>query len=196
MDKILGDFEPVFDQTPKVVLHPSTDSSDIDEDNVALRWAIQKRMVTITMNGKEKVIEETTKKRPFTRAISQKLMGDTMNSSETTTTENRRRRRSGDVVIELSADDVVDVSNKLSKKEGKGKQLKKSGKVKSRTPTTKKGDTTKGKEKESQKKRESSKRKKETSPVHKQNPEQGLGTKQRKDDKEVRKQMIVDNLRL
>ncbi|KAH0650115.1 hypothetical protein KY284_030027 [Solanum tuberosum] len=123
-------------------------------------------------------------------------MGDAMSSSETTTTENRRRRRSGDVVIELSADDVVDVSNELSEKEGKGKQLKKSGKVKSRTPTAKKGDTTKGKEKESQKKREPSKRKRETSPVHKQNSEQGLGTKQRKDDKEVSKQMIVDNLRL
>ncbi|KAH0742996.1 hypothetical protein KY290_030989 [Solanum tuberosum] len=209
MDRILGDSEPVFDQTPEVVLHPSTDSSDTDEDNVPLRWAILKRMVIVTTNGKEKVIEETTKKRPFTRAISQELMGDAMNSSKTTTTENRRRRRSGDVVIELSANDVMDVSNELSENEsmdediplviakgGKGKQLKKSGKVKSRTPTAKKGDTTKGKEKESQKKREPSKRKRETSPVHKQNSEQGLGTKQRKDDKEVYKQTIIDNLRL
>ncbi|KAG5611917.1 hypothetical protein H5410_023198 [Solanum commersonii] len=85
VDGILGDSE-------LVVLHPSTDSSDTDEDNIPLRWAIQMRMVPVTTKGKEK-------------------------SSEITTTENQRRRRSGDVVIELSTDDVVDVSNELSEKE-------------------------------------------------------------------------------
>ncbi|KAH0783988.1 hypothetical protein KY290_003586 [Solanum tuberosum] len=134
-------------------------------------------------------------------------MGDAMKSSETTTTENRRRRRSSDVVIELPTDDVVDVSNELSGKESvgedvplvvakkrKGKHVKKSGKLKSKTPTAKKGDTTKGKEKDSQKKREPSKRKRETSHVLKKNSEQGPGTKQQKDDKEVSRQMIVYNL--
>ncbi|KAG5600435.1 hypothetical protein H5410_031805 [Solanum commersonii] len=53
-----------------------------------------------------------------------------------------------------------------------------------------------GKGKDSHKKREPSKRKKETSPVLKQNSEQGLGTKQNNNDKEVNKKMIVDNLRL
>ncbi|KAH0730201.1 hypothetical protein KY289_001389 [Solanum tuberosum] len=92
--------------------------------------------------------------------------------------ENRKRKRSGDVEIEWPTNDVVDVSNELSEKEsvdedtplvtaqkGKGKQVKKSGKLKFRIHIAKKADTTKGKEKDSQKKREPSKRKRETSPV-------------------------------
>ncbi|KAH0709306.1 hypothetical protein KY284_010733 [Solanum tuberosum] len=95
VEGMLGDTEPVFDQTPEVRLHPSTDSTDTDEDDVPLRWALQRRMVPITTKGKEKVTKETPKKSPFTRAISQKLMGDAMKFSETTTAENRRRRRYG-----------------------------------------------------------------------------------------------------
>ncbi|KAH0764825.1 hypothetical protein KY285_000696 [Solanum tuberosum] len=81
-------------------------------------------------------------------------------------------------------------------KSRKGKLAKKKGKVKSRTSTVKKADTTKGKENDSQKKREPSKRKRETSPVLKQNSEQGLGTKRNKNDKEVNKQAIIDNVHL
>ncbi|KAH0685488.1 hypothetical protein KY290_016966 [Solanum tuberosum] len=117
IDDLLRDFELVFDHTPKVGLHSSTDSSDTDEDNVPLKWAIQRRMVPVTTKGKEKVTEETPKRKPFTKATSQKLMGDTMKSSKTTTGENRRRRRSGDVVIEFPTEDVVDVSNEPSKNE-------------------------------------------------------------------------------
>ncbi|KAG5579770.1 hypothetical protein H5410_050397, partial [Solanum commersonii] len=94
MDGILGDSEQIFDQTPEVGVHPSTDSSDTDEDNISLRWEIQKRMVTVTMKGKEKVTEKTPKKKPFTRVTSQKLMGNAMKSSKTTMAENKKRRRS------------------------------------------------------------------------------------------------------
>ncbi|KAH0632621.1 hypothetical protein KY284_035407 [Solanum tuberosum] len=158
-----------------------------DEDNVSLRWSLQRRMVPITTKGKEKVTEETLERMPFTRAISQKLMGDAIKLSETTTAENQRRR-SGDMVFELPTDDVVDVSIKVFKnesvdedtpldaaKKGKGKQVKKTGKGKSRTSIVKKADTTKGKGNDSQKKREPSKRKTETSYVLKQNSKQGPG---------------------
>ncbi|KAH0730202.1 hypothetical protein KY289_001390 [Solanum tuberosum] len=65
VDGILGDSKPVFDQTHEVGLYPSAYSSDTDEDNVHLQWVIQKRMVPITMKGKEKVTEETPKKCPL-----------------------------------------------------------------------------------------------------------------------------------
>ncbi|KAH0638715.1 hypothetical protein KY285_035301 [Solanum tuberosum] len=181
VEVIIGDTEPVLDQTHEIGLRPSTYSSDTDEDDVSLRLALQRRMVPITTKGKEKVTEETPKRRPFTRAISQKLIGDAMKSSEITTAENRRRR-SGDMVFELPTDDVVDVSIEVSEneyvdedtplvatKKGKRKQVKKAGKGKSRTSTIKKANTTKGKGNDSQKKRELSKRKRETSPVLKQN---------------------------
>ncbi|KAH0765270.1 hypothetical protein KY290_001243 [Solanum tuberosum] len=71
VDGILGDSKPVFDQTPEVRLYPSTDPSDTNEDNAALQWVIQKRMVPVSLL----------------------LVGDAMKSSETTTMENRKRRR-------------------------------------------------------------------------------------------------------
>ncbi|KAH0706049.1 hypothetical protein KY285_010581 [Solanum tuberosum] len=69
VEGILRDTKPIFDQTLEVGLHSSTDSSDTDEDDVSLKWALQRRMVPITAKGKEKVTEETPKERPFTREI-------------------------------------------------------------------------------------------------------------------------------
>ncbi|KAH0714932.1 hypothetical protein KY284_007837 [Solanum tuberosum] len=37
IDDLLGDSEPVFDQTPEVRVAPSTDSSDTNEDNIPLK---------------------------------------------------------------------------------------------------------------------------------------------------------------
>ncbi|KAH0714995.1 hypothetical protein KY284_007900 [Solanum tuberosum] len=142
-------------------------------------------MVLVTTKGKEKVTEEPPKRKSFTRATSQKLMGDAMKSSEMSTAENRRRRRSGEVVIEFPTEDVVDVSNELSENS------------KSRTSQVKKEDIiSKGKGKEPQRKKEPSKTKWESSLVLKHKSEQGPGTKRNKGDKEVSKQTIVDNLRL
>ncbi|KAG5590626.1 hypothetical protein H5410_041140 [Solanum commersonii] len=169
---MLRETKPVFDQTPKVRLYPSTYSSDTDEDNVPLRWALQRRMVPSPQR------------------------------------EKKRKRRSGDVVFELPTDDVVDVSIEVPEEESVGedspleavkrvnaKQVKKNGEGRSRKPVVKKGDPTKGKGNDSQKK-EPSKRKRETSPVLKQDCVQGPGTKRSKDDKEMSKQTIVDNLPL
>ncbi|KAH0646627.1 hypothetical protein KY284_034511 [Solanum tuberosum] len=103
INDLLGDYEPVFDQTPEVGVPPSTE------------WAVQRRMVPVTTKGKQKVTEETPKRKLFTKATSQKLMSDTMKSSETNTVENRRRRRYGEVVTKFPHEDVVDVSNELSK---------------------------------------------------------------------------------
>ncbi|KAH0748683.1 hypothetical protein KY290_027915 [Solanum tuberosum] len=40
VEGILGDTKPVFDRTLEVGLHLSTDSSDTDEDDVPLKWAL------------------------------------------------------------------------------------------------------------------------------------------------------------
>ncbi|KAH0666114.1 hypothetical protein KY285_027320 [Solanum tuberosum] len=53
-------------------------------------------MVSISTKGKEKVSEETPKRRHFTRSDSKKLMGDAMKSSITTTAERRKKRKSGE----------------------------------------------------------------------------------------------------
>ncbi|KAH0634812.1 hypothetical protein KY290_036429 [Solanum tuberosum] len=82
VDEILGDSQPVFDQTPEIGAYPSSDSTDTDEDNLPLKWSVQRIMVLVSIKGKEKVTEETPRRRPFTRAVTQKLMGDAMKSNE------------------------------------------------------------------------------------------------------------------
>ncbi|KAG5572180.1 hypothetical protein H5410_061946 [Solanum commersonii] len=77
---------------------------------------MQRRMVPVTTKGKEKVTEETPKIRPFTKAISQKLMGYAMISSEVTTIENRRKKRS-EGGLTMPTDNVVDLSNEISEDE-------------------------------------------------------------------------------
>jgi len=91
-------------------VYPSSDSTDTDEDNRPLRWIVQKKMVPISSKGKEKVTEETPKRRPFTRSDSKKLMGDAMKSSITTTAERRKKRKSGNVLFKIPDIYVVDVS--------------------------------------------------------------------------------------
>ncbi|KAG5591176.1 hypothetical protein H5410_041690 [Solanum commersonii] len=51
IDDLLRDYEPVFDQTPEVGVPPSTDG------------AVQRRMVPVTTKGKQKVTEETPKRK-------------------------------------------------------------------------------------------------------------------------------------
>ncbi|KAH0737966.1 hypothetical protein KY290_036671 [Solanum tuberosum] len=146
----------IFLRTPEVGAYPSSDSIDTDKDNIPLKWSVQRIMVPVSTKGKEKVTEETPRKRPFTRAVSEKLMGDAIKSSETTTAENRRRRKSGDAVFEMPNADVVDVSIEVSEHEcvGEdsplGKQVKKTSKRKPKASISKRGDPTKEKGKDSQ----------------------------------------------
>ncbi|KAH0764936.1 hypothetical protein KY285_000807 [Solanum tuberosum] len=78
----LENIEPIFDRTPDVELPPTSDSDDTDEDNTPLRWAVQERMVPVIAKGKEKVVDETPKRKPFTRATNQKFMGDALKSKK------------------------------------------------------------------------------------------------------------------
>ncbi|KAH0644982.1 hypothetical protein KY284_032866 [Solanum tuberosum] len=218
-ENLLDDTELVFETTPEVRVPPSNDSEDDEDDNSPLRWAIQKRMVHITNKGKEKVVEETPIKKPFTRGATKKLMSDVMNTSKANTTEIRRRRETGEEIIVIPVKGVVDVSNEKSEsdtvyediipavekkiKKGHGKKKRK---PKSRKSLVKKVDvTTKVMEKEPEKKRgkERSKRGRETSPdteIPTENPEmkseRGPESKIKKVQKNETKTDIVDNLRM
>lgn len=52
VDEILGDAEPFFDQTLQVGVYLSIESSNIDDENVLLKWFVQKRIFPITTEGK------------------------------------------------------------------------------------------------------------------------------------------------
>ncbi|KAH0730151.1 hypothetical protein KY289_001339 [Solanum tuberosum] len=92
-EEFLENTEPIFDRTPEVELPPSTITEEDDEDNIHLRWAIQRMIVPITNKGKEKVIEEKSTKKPSTRGATQKLMSDVMKSSKATKEEERVDKR-------------------------------------------------------------------------------------------------------
>ncbi|KAH0729687.1 hypothetical protein KY290_000803 [Solanum tuberosum] len=108
----LENTEPIFDRTPDVGLPPASDSDNTDKDNTPLRWVVQRRMVSVTTKGKGKIVEETPKRKPFTRATNQKFMGDALKSNKTTTEEGKLK--AGEVEIEIPVEGVVVVSNKLS----------------------------------------------------------------------------------
>ncbi|KAK4721732.1 hypothetical protein R3W88_011965 [Solanum pinnatisectum] len=87
-------------------------------------------MVLISTKGKEKVTDERSKRRPFTRSDSKKMMGDAMRFSILTTAENRKKMKSSVEIFEIPATDVVDVSidgsehesvKEVSKEKGKNK---------------------------------------------------------------------------
>ncbi|KAH0784278.1 hypothetical protein KY290_003876 [Solanum tuberosum] len=196
----LGGSQPVFDQTPEFGVYPSSDSTDTDEDNRPLRWIVQKKMVHISTKGKEKVTEETPKRRPFTRSDSKKLMGDAMKSSATMIAERRKERKSGNVLFEIPDTDIVDVSIDGSENEGveedyeekRGKQVKEPSKGKSRG----KGKSKAFVAKRVVSKKGKNKRKRETSHVIKPASGTGPGPMENEDDHGESKQSIVNNLRL
>ncbi|KAH0765549.1 hypothetical protein KY285_001420 [Solanum tuberosum] len=158
-------------------VYPSSDSTDTDEDNRPLRWIVQKKMVPISTKEREKVIEETPKKRPFTRSDSKKLMGDAMKSSATTIAERRKERKSSNVLFEIPDTVIVDVSIDGSKNEGVGEDYEEKREKQVKEPSKGKSQG-KGKSKASVAKRVVSKkgknkRKREASHVIK--PASGTG---------------------
>ncbi|KAG5579625.1 hypothetical protein H5410_050252 [Solanum commersonii] len=194
LEDILGISQPVFDQIPEIDTYPSSNSTDTDEDNRPLKWSMQKRMVPVSTKGKEKVTEATPRRRPSTRAVTQKIMGDAMKSSEKSTTENRRKKKFGEAVFKIPVVGVVDVSIKDSQTECREEPPLKTSKRKSRASVSKRVDSEKEKCKDSQKRREPSKKKRELSPTVQQTSALGPGPKRKHDDQAVSKHIIISNL--
>ncbi|KAG5632538.1 hypothetical protein H5410_004255 [Solanum commersonii] len=76
-------------------------------------------MVPVIAKEKEKVIKETPKRKPFTRATNKKFMGDAMNSNKATTEENRRRRKAG--VAAAKGEKAKETTKKKAKANSKEK---------------------------------------------------------------------------
>ncbi|KAK4730166.1 hypothetical protein R3W88_023154 [Solanum pinnatisectum] len=186
VDNLLGVSQPMLDQTPEFGVYPLSNSTDTDEDTRPFRWIVQNKMVPIPTKEKEKVIEETPKRRPFTRSDSKKLMGDAM--------------KLGNVLFKIPDTDVVDVSIEDSEHEGVEKGSEEKGEKQVKKPS-KRYSQGKGKSKASVAKRIVSKkgknkRKRETTPAIKPAPGTGHGPMGNEDDHGESKQSIVNNLRL
>ncbi|KAK4721754.1 hypothetical protein R3W88_011987 [Solanum pinnatisectum] len=200
VEDILKGSQPMFDQTPEIGVYPSSDSINIDEDNLPLKLTVQRKMVPISTKGNEKVIEEKPRRRSFTRSDSKKLMGDAMKSS---------KRKSGDALFEMPATDVVDVSIEGSEhecvgedsplgnvREKKGKRVKKTSKGKAKASVVKKVTSAKEKGDDLHSGRESSKRRRETSSVIQPVSAPGPGLEGNEDDHVASKQSIINNLHI
>ncbi|KAH0698895.1 hypothetical protein KY284_013110 [Solanum tuberosum] len=165
VDDLLGGSQPMFDQTHEFGMYLSSYSTDTNEDNRPLRWIVQKKMVPISSKGKEKVTEETPKRRPFTRSNSKKLMGDAMKSRITMTAERCKKRKLGNVLVEILDTDVVDVSIEDSEHEFVEKSSKEKGEKQVKKPSKGKETSKTSVAKRVVSKRRKNKRKRETSHV-------------------------------
>ncbi|KAH0765384.1 hypothetical protein KY285_001255 [Solanum tuberosum] len=197
--------EPIFDKTPEVGLPLASDSNNTDEVNTLLKWVVQKRMVPVTAKEKEKVIEETPKRKPFTRATNKKFMGDAMKSNKETAKENRRRRKASNLEIDIHGEGLLVVQNEHSENDTESEYIPLAKKQRRREEQEKergreylervaaaKGE--KAKETTKKKAKAKSKEKVKAVPVAKNAPEQGPGTKRKRNRKEDTKQDIVNNL--
>lgn len=81
----------------------------------------------MSKKGKEKMVESSSKRRPFTRSDSKKMMNDAMKASAKSTTKNWSARTFKVSNFKIPLSDVVDVSGGESD-ERSGK--KRSGKIK------------------------------------------------------------------
>lgn len=134
-------------------------------------------MVPTSTKGKEKVIEEKSKRRPFARSYSRKLMVDAMKANAASIANNIKKRKFKVAKFQTPSTGVVDVSCEKSEKEfvrvlleerkesPKKKAHKRKNKTTSITIAGKKLSGEKGNGEAPQEKRESSKRKRENPQV-------------------------------
>lgn len=146
----------MFDKNPEFGRYLSSESTDTDEDDHPIQWLLQNTEVPIFEKGKEKVVEEESKRRPFTRSDSRKLMGDAMKTNESSTADNRKKRTFKVSQFQMPFSDGVEVSGEESGEEHvrevsdgrKEHQMKKGhkGKTKSESKSyvSKKVDSKKG----------------------------------------------------
>ena len=83
VEDFLDRFQSMFDQTLEISEYPSFDSTNTDDDNCTLKWMmVQRIMVPTSTKEKEKVVEDSPKMRPSTRAVTQNLIGNALNSNK------------------------------------------------------------------------------------------------------------------
>ena len=82
--------QPMFYKTPDFGRYLSSNSSDSASDDESIQWKVERRDVSVSKKGNEKVVEEVPRRRPTTRYDSKKLMADALKASARSTAEIRR----------------------------------------------------------------------------------------------------------
>ena len=67
IDEEVRETQPVFNKTPDFGRYPSSDSTNLDNDNRPIKWLLKKREVPFSKKRKEEVVEVESRRRPFTR---------------------------------------------------------------------------------------------------------------------------------
>ncbi|TMW80852.1 hypothetical protein EJD97_014393, partial [Solanum chilense] len=86
--------QPIFDKTPDFGRYPSSNSSDSASDDKSIQWKVERRDVSVSKKGKEKVVEEVPRRRPTTRS-------DALKASARSTAEIRSARTFKETVNNL-----------------------------------------------------------------------------------------------
>ncbi|TMW99118.1 hypothetical protein EJD97_003031 [Solanum chilense] len=121
--------QPIFDRTPNFGRYPSSDSSNTAGDEQSIQWKVERRYVSASKKGKEKVVGVVSKRRSTTRCDAKKIMDDALKGSAKSTAENKSARTFKVSNFKLPESYVIDVSTEETEK---GYRLNKSGKTKPR----------------------------------------------------------------
>ena len=70
--------QPIFDRTPNFGIYPSSDSSNSAGDEQSIQWKVERRDVSASKKGKEKLVGEVSKRRLITRSDAKKMMADSL----------------------------------------------------------------------------------------------------------------------
>ena len=110
MNDNIRETQPVFDKTPDFWRYPSSDSSDSARDEQSIKWKVERRDVSASKKGKEKVVGEVSKRRPTTRSDAKKIMHDVLKASAKSIADNRSARTFKVSNFKMSGSCVIDVS--------------------------------------------------------------------------------------
>ena len=92
LDEEVRETQSVLDKTPYFGRYSSLDYTDTEDDNPPIQWLLKKREVSISKKGKEKVVVVESRRRPFTRSYSKKMLADSMKVSVESTAKIQRKR--------------------------------------------------------------------------------------------------------
>ena len=70
--------QPIFDRILDFGRYPSSDSYDSVGDEQSIQWKVERRDVSASKKGKEKLVGEVSKRRLITRSDAKKMMADSL----------------------------------------------------------------------------------------------------------------------
>ena len=111
--------QPILDKTPDLGRYSSSSSSESASEEEPLKWKTESR------KGKEKVVEETPKRRPNTRSAAQKLMVDALKASARSAAAVRSERTFKVSNFRIPEEKLVELSGEEAEKKTKKKKSEK-----------------------------------------------------------------------